>query len=157
MQPADGEDVTASGVPESPVVVPVGRHRRHEFPGRSHVVKVRFTAVEMEAVDEAARMAGLRPAGYVGWAGKVMAEQIVGGAGDGTGQPLAAGTDRELLTELIQARLALRRFGVNVNQAVAAINSGAPAPAWLQQAVAGSERAVERVNAAASAVARRLA
>ncbi len=63
--------------------------------------------------------------------------------------------DQELLAELIQARLALRRFGVNLNQAVAAINSGAPVPVWLEQAVAGGDRAVARVDEAAAAVARR--
>lgn len=34
----------------------------------------------------------------------------------------SAWEDRELLTELIQARLALRRYGVNVNQAAAVLN-----------------------------------
>ena len=68
----------------------------------------------------------------------------------------SAGQDRQLLEELIQARLALRRYGVNVNQAVAALNSGGPAPLWLEQAVAGSNRAVARVDEATAALTRRL-
>ena len=68
----------------------------------------------------------------------------------------SAGQDRQLLEELIQARLALRRYGVNVNQAVAAFNSGGPAPLWLEQAVAGSNRAVARVDEATTALTRRL-
>ena len=68
----------------------------------------------------------------------------------------SAGQDRHLLEELIQARLALRRYGVNVNQAVAALNSGGPAPVWLEQAIAGSNRAVARVDEATAALTRRL-
>ena len=68
----------------------------------------------------------------------------------------SAGQNRQLLEELIQARLALRRYGVNVNQAVAALNSGGQAPVWLAQAVAGSDRAVARVDEATVAPTRRL-
>ena len=68
----------------------------------------------------------------------------------------SAGQDRHLLEELIQARLALRRYGVNVNQAVVALNSGGPAPVWLEQAIAGSNRAVARVDEATAALTRRL-
>ena len=68
----------------------------------------------------------------------------------------SAGQDRHLLEELIQARLALRRYGVNVNQAVAALNSGGAAPVWLEQAVVGSNRAVARVDEATAALTRRL-
>ena len=68
----------------------------------------------------------------------------------------SAGGDRELLAELIQARLALRRYGVNVNQVAAVLNSGGHAPVWLEQAVAGSNRAVARVDEATLALIRRL-
>jgi len=54
------------------------------------------------------------------------------------------------------ARTQVRRFAVNVNQAVAALHSGAGVPPWLQAAVEGSTRAVRSVDAAAATVARRL-
>ena len=66
------------------------------------------------------------------------------------------GENKAVLEELVQARLALRRYGVNVNQAVAALNSGGQATVWLEQAVAGSDRAVARVDAATAALTRRL-
>ena len=66
----------------------------------------------------------------------------------------SAGENRQLLEELIQARLALRRYGVNVNQAVAALNSVGQAPVWLEQAVAGSDRAVARVDEVTAALTR---
>jgi hypothetical protein len=67
------------------------------------------------------------------------------------------GEGRELLAELIQARLALRRYGVNVNQAARVLNSCGQAPGWLEEAVAGGDRAVARMDAAAALLARRLA
>ena len=55
-----------------PVVTPVavaavaaGRHRRHRFPARGHVVKVLYGEEERAAVQVAAELAGLRPSGYV--------------------------------------------------------------------------------------------
>ena len=47
------------------------------------------------------------------------------------------------------ARAQVRRFGGNVNQAVAALNSTGEAPDWLSQAVELTARAVGRVDAAA--------
>mgnify|MGYP000389074695 CR=1 FL=1 len=49
-----------------------------------------------------------------------------------TGTSRCPHQDRELLAELIQARLALRRYAVNlnVNQIAAALNSGGQAPVW---------------------------
>jgi hypothetical protein len=144
----------------------LGRHRRHQSPARDHVVKVLYAPAERAAVEQAAGLAGLRPSSYVAWAAVAMAEQVLDGPRSGVqgSEPTSAADrvrsvsgDRELLAELIQARLALRRFGVNLNQAVAALHSGAPAPAWLEQAVAGGDRAVARVDAAAAALARRLA
>ncbi len=140
----------------------LGRHRRHQFPAREHLVKVMYATDERRAVEQAAEVRGLRTSSYVGMAALEMAQSLLEGcrAGDappeaGAGGRRRAREDQELLAELIQARLALRRFGVNLNQAVAAINSGAPVPVWLEQAVAGGDRAVARVDEAAAAVARR--
>ena len=63
---------------------------------------------------------------------------------------------RELLAELVQARLALRRYAVNVNQIAAALNSSGAAPVWLDLAVAGADRAVARLDAVAQRPVRRL-
>ncbi len=142
-----------------------GRHRRHRFPAREHTVKARYDGQELAVVQQAAGAAGMRAGGYVASAALMMAQQLlendpVRGAGPvGPGQPpvVTDGEDRVLLAELIQARLALRRYGVNLNQAALMLNSGGPAPVWLQQAVAGGDRAVARVDQAAAALARRLA
>jgi len=68
----------------------------------------------------------------------------------------ASAADRAVLAELLQARTALRRYGVNLNQAVAALNSGAGAPVWLLQAVSGCARAAGRVDEVTVQLSRRL-
>ena len=141
-----------------------GRHRQHRFPARGNALKVLYGDDELAAVQQAAALAGLRPSSYVAAAALAMARQV---AVDGPGAQAASGPsgraaalmptqDRELLAELMRSRVAVRRFGTNVNQAVAALNSGQPPPVWLERAVAGCERAVARLDEAAAAVARRL-
>ena len=49
----------------------------------------------------------------------------------------------------------MRRFGGNVNQAVAALNSTGEAPEYLVRAVELTARAVRRVDEAAEALMRR--
>ncbi len=152
---------------EVEAAVPLGRHRPHRFPARGHVVKVLYSEEERDTVERAAEVAGLRPSSYVAAAALRMAQGVLEARED-VGQDGATEIrqvvvawsdreDRELLAELIQARLALRRYGVNVNQAAAVLNSGGNAPVWLEQAIAGGDRAVVRVDAAAAALARRLA
>jgi len=79
---------------------------------------------------------------------------FVGAAASGSAGP-AASESREALAELMAARAAVRRFGVNVNQAVAALNATGEAPDWLGQAVEATVRAVGRVDAAAELLMRR--
>lgn len=158
-EPAAAE-LSAAQAAQGPKVL--GRHRRHQFPARTHLVKVMYAPDERQAVEQAAEVRGLRTSSYVGVAALELAHSLLEGrsvddaesGGGGRGRRWVK-EDRQLLTELIQARLALRRFGVNLNQAVAAINSGAPVPVWLEQVVSGGGRAVARVDEAAAAVARR--
>jgi len=143
-----GEERVATA-PEvaAPAVGEAARHRQHRFPGRDKVVKVRYDADEHAAVASAAGRAGLTTAGYVASAALAAATDKL----PPTQAPL-----RELLSELLAARTALRRYAVNVNQAVAALNSGADAPVWLQRAAAGAARAVARVDEVTAQVSRQL-
>ena len=99
------------------------------------------------------------------FAALAMARQVALDEPDATAAPgspgrasaaLTPAQDRELLAELMRSRVAVRRFGTNVNQAVAALHSGQEPPVWLEQAVVGGDRAVARVDAAAAALVRRL-
>lgn len=123
------------------------RDRQHRFPGRKNALKVLYDNVEVAAVRSAADVAGLTPTGFVAAAGLTLA---------GAALPPALSADRQLLAELLQTRTALSRYGTNLNQAVAALHSGAGAPVWLLQAVAGCARAADGVDALTAALARRL-
>lgn len=144
-----------------------GRHRRHRSPARPHALKVLYGDDEHSTILRAAEVAGLRPSSYVAAAALAMAEQAHSdrhhGQADGPGaadrrrgSALTPHHDRELLAELVQARLALRRYAVNVNQIAAALNSSGAAPVWLDRAVAGADRAVARLDAVAQRLVRRL-
>jgi uncharacterized protein (DUF1778 family) len=141
-----------------------GRHRRHRSPARQRALKVLYGDDEWFVVAQAAEFAGLRPSSYVATSALAAAEQVVhhetlAEQRTGRGRRTMSATptaDRELLAELIQARVALRRFAVNVNQAAAVLNTIGKAPAWLEQAVTGAARAVERTDTAAGLVAMRL-
>jgi hypothetical protein len=145
-EPAAAEaDVAAVAV--DPVGGDAARHRQHRFPGPDKVVKVRYDADEHAAVASAAGRAGLTTAGYV-------ASAALAAATD-TSPPTQAPL-RELLSELLAARTALRRYAVNLNQAVAALNAGADAPVWLPRAAAGASRAVAGVDEVTAQVSRQL-
>lgn len=131
---------------ESEALPRVVRHRRHQFPARDRVVKVRYDDREHAVLSAAAGRAGLTVAGFLAGAGLSVA---------GQGPPPSQAADRELLAELVQLRLAIRRYAVNVNQAVAALHSTGDAPVWLARAVAGAHRAVQCVDAATGRVAGR--
>jgi hypothetical protein len=140
----DDQGIDADGVRPPDAVV---RHREHRFPGRELVVKVRYDQQEHAAVSAAAERATLTVSGFV--AGAALAST-------GVGALPSQSVDRELLGELLAIRTALRRYAVNVNQAVAALNSGGPAPVWLERAIAGADRAVARVDEATVRVSQRL-
>ena len=92
----------------------------------------------------------------VGTGGLIGATFPLGKLAAGAGVPPASSVDRALLAELLQGRTALGRYGVNLNQAVAALNSGAGAPVWLLQAVSGCARASARMDRATAELSRRL-
>lgn len=135
-------------------VVLVVQHRRHRFPGRRREVKALYDDTEYAAVAAAARRAGLTPGGYVAVAA-LNAAGASPGPNSTRAQPPAVG-DRVLLAELLEARAGLRRYAVNLNQAVIALHQGGGAPVWMRQAVSGCDRAVRRLDTVTSRLADRL-
>ncbi len=141
------EDAKAAvaGTPASPA-----RYRVRRAPARPRAVKVLYGEDELATVGRAAARAGLRPSSYVAAAALASAR--------GAEPPTSQSESRELLTELMQTRAAVRQYGTNLNQIAAALNSGGTEPPiWLVAAVAGGERATARIDGAASLLARRLA
>ncbi len=123
------------------------RHRRHRFPARTRVVKARYDDLEYAALAAAAERARLTPSGFLAGAGLAAA---------GRSSTPSQSVDRELLAELLSLRAAIRRYAVNVNQAVVLMHSTGETPVWLSRAVAGAHRAVVSADAATQRVARRL-
>jgi len=117
-----------------------GRARRYTR-ARDRQVNFRATAEEYELLAEAAHSAGLTPSGY--------AAEAALAAARGVRAPSLTPV-REALVELMAARTQVRRFAVNVNQAVKALNATGEAPVWLAAAVTITDRAVERLDGAAA-------
>ncbi len=99
-------DETSAGATEPPQVssvegadvllVGVARHRRHRFPARTESARARYDEGEMAVVAAAAARAGMTPSGYVAATALAVASDS---------RPPDASGDRELLGELLQARL----------------------------------------------------
>ena len=142
--PASPADLAASTEVEASARVV--RHRQHQFPARERVVKVRYDDREHAVLAAAADRAGLTPAGFLARGGLSVA---------GEGPPPSQAADRELLAELFRVRLSIRRYAVNVNQAVAALHSTGMAPVWLSRAIAGAHQAVSSADEATRWVAGR--
>lgn len=121
-----------------------GRHRPHGKPSRDRRVNLRLSDAEFAALAAAAGTAGLTPAGF--------ATEAALAAARGEGMPEHRAL-RSLLVELMAARTQVRRYGVNVNRAVAQLQATGEAPGWLERAAAGAQRGVERLDAAAGEVA----
>jgi hypothetical protein len=120
------------------------RDRRHQRPGRPRQLKLRLSESEFAELVEAAVDAGLTPSGYAAEAALAAAR----GTRPSAGQPW-----RAALGEVMAARAQVRRFGVNVNQAVRVLNATGEAPEWLRQAVETTEQAVLSLDEAAGRLA----
>jgi len=146
--PPEGLDDEAQG--DSPSGKDGGRavrHRRHRFTARTRVVRARYDEQEYAALAAAAERARLTPSGFLAGAGLAAAIH------DPT--PLQS-VDGELLAELLSLRGRIRRYAVNVNQAVVLMRSTGETPVRLFRAVAGAHRAVASADAATQRVARRM-
>src|SRR5664280_3846940 len=145
MSEQPGTDDPADTAPEAGAVV-VTRHRDHHFLARGRRITVRLEYTELAAIELAACRVGLTPTGYVGAVALAAARGTV---------PPAPSQTRQALAELMAARTQMRRFGTNVNQAVAALHTTGDSPEWLAPAVEVTARAVRRVDEAAAVLMRR--
>lgn len=121
-----------------------GRHRSHQRPARDRRVLLRLSGEEHAALVEAAGRVGLTAAGF--------AAEVALSAARGEAAPPAHGEMRGLLVELVAGRTQVRRYGLNVNRAVAQLAATGAAPGWLERAAAGADRGVARLDEAAGQV-----
>lgn len=106
---------------------------------------LRFDELEYDRVRAAAGEAWLTMSGYAAVAALAAASQEA---------PPSATPLRSALAELMAARTQVRRYAVNVNQAVTVLHATGEPPLWLEDAIAMTYQAVSRVDSAAALVAR---
>ena len=123
------------------------RKRRYRHGPRGHGVYVRYDDAEFAVLEAAAGRAGLATTAYVGEASVAAARGS---------SPPSTSVLYQLAEEMIAARLQVRRYGANVNQAVAALHSTGQPPDWLAAATRRCDQAVQALDAAVAAIVRRL-
>jgi hypothetical protein len=155
--PAGGDALTGRGQPgartsleETPLTLRRNQRRHREATRRqrkrSHRIVVLFDDSEFEDLSRAAGASGLTESGWAADAALAAARS----------QPAPdTGMSRQILLEMMAARTQVRRVGVNLNQAVAALNATGEPPLWLSSAVDMAERTVRRLDEAATALAHR--
>ena len=135
----------AQGGPRRPGAL--SRRRARQAVRRVRSVRFGLTEEEYGELGEAASQAGMAKGAYAAHATLAAARGLM----NPTDAPF-----RQALTELIRAAGLVRRVGVNLNQAVAKLNTTGQRSGDLLPYAAESVRRAERLDAAAEAVRRRL-
>lgn len=155
---------TRTGTPGSPTdpntgTDPAGPGRRYRPRGemvRDRRLTPRFTDAELSQIKTAADAAEMTVTGFCALAALAVARRQPGEA-DRVGEaPAGVEELAELQRELFAARTAINRTGVNLNQAVATLNSTGQPPVWLEHAVQRVTRAVVEVDTVVARIHRRL-
>jgi hypothetical protein len=137
---------TADGDTAARVAIPSGRRSRQRV-RRPQRVEFSLTEEEYRELGRAAARAGLARGAYAAEAALAVAR----GAASPTDSHF-----RELLGEFVRAAGLVRRIGVNLNQAVAKLNATGQRSGDLLPYAAESLRRVERLDAAAEDLRRKL-
>jgi hypothetical protein len=135
---------------------PRGRYRPRGEMVRGRRLTPRFTDAELSQIKAAAEAAQMSVTGFCALAALAVARRKPGEAGRAGEAPAGVEELAELQRELFAARTAVNRTGVNLNQAVAALNSTGQPPVWLEHAVQRVTRAVAEVDTVVARIHRRL-
>jgi len=139
--------------PNEPVARTRRRYRPRVSTSRGYRLTPRFSDEELDAIRDAAEAADMTLTGFCALAALAVARRQFAAAPSGPSRDELADLQRQLFA----ARVAVNRVGVNLNQAVAELNTTGAAPVWLKQAVARSVRAVEELDVVVSLIHRQLA
>lgn len=134
------------------------KKRPRQDPPRGRRVFLRLSEQEYDEIARAATHHGRTPTGYAAEAA-VRAAQATNQQHDGTGVDAAGapvGSLREALVQLMQARVQVRRVGVNLNQAVLMLNATGDTPPNLLAAIERADAVVAELDARATELARRI-
>jgi hypothetical protein len=160
---ADTEN-TSTGAPSAPAdptsstgpAAPGRRYRPSGATVRDQRLTPRFTDAELSTIQVAADAAQMTVTGFCALAALAVARRKPGEPGRAGEAPPGVEELAELQRELFAARNAVNRTGVNLNQAVAALNSTGRPPVWLEHAIARVTRAVAEMDTVVARIHRRL-
>lgn len=155
---------TSTGTPSAPTdptnstspAAPGRRYRPRGETVRDQRLTPRFTDAELSQIKAAADAAQMTVTGFCALAALAVARRRPGDAGRAGTAPAGVEELAELQRELFAARNAVNRTGVNLNQAVAALNSTGQPPVWLEHAVSRVVNAVAEVDTVVARIHRRL-
>ena len=159
-----GTENTSTGTPSVPTdpssssgpAAPGRRYRPRGTSVRDQRLTPRFTEAELSAIQAAADAAQMTVTGFCALAALAVARRRAGEAGRAGEAPAGVEELAELQRELFAARNAVNRTGVNLNQAVAQLNSTGRPPVWLEHAVNRVTRAVAEVDTVVARIHHRL-
>jgi hypothetical protein len=156
----DTENVS-TGTPDDPTTstgtaAPGRRYRPRGETVRDQRLTPRFTEAELSQIQAAADAAQMTVTGFCALAALAVARRKPGEPGNADEAPAGVEELAELQRELFAARTAINRTGVNLNQAVAALNSTGHPPVWLEHAVNRVVRAVAEVDTVVARIHHRL-
>jgi hypothetical protein len=138
-------------------VAPGRRYRARGESARVRRLTPRFTDEELAAIRAAAEAAQMTLTGFSALAALAAARRQPGRAGPAGDTPVVdADGLAEMQRELFAARTAVNRAGVNLNQAVAQLNTTGQPPVWLEHAVDRVARAVAVLDGVVAGIDRRL-
>ena len=125
------------------------QRRRARQRGRLRTCRIAISVdqAEQAELEQAARSEGLTLSAYV-------ADKALAAARRAT--PAAMGPLREALAELIHATVQVQKVGVNLNQAVAALNATGEAPGNLLQYARYATAVIERLDQVVARISKRL-
>ena len=125
------------------------QHRRTRRQGRSRLCRISISVDQDEHAElgRAAQQEGLTLSAFV-------AEKALAAARHLT--PPATGPFREALAELVRATVQVQKVGVNLNQAVAALNATGEPPGNLLQYARYAAVVIDRLDQIAAKISRRL-
>lgn len=132
---------------ESPF--PLDQRRRVRHPGRQRPCRIAISVDEAERgeLERAAREEGLTVSAYVADKALAAARHVT---------PSNVGPLREALADLVRATFHVQKVGVNLNQAVAALNSTGEDPGNLMQYARYATVVIERLDQVAAKISQHL-
>jgi hypothetical protein len=135
---------------------PRGADRRHRFPGRQRRINLRFDPDEHRDVTAAAIRAGLTPSGFCADVALAASRGVAHAAHPVAGVDITWAELASLQRDLFAVRTVATELGIELGNAVEAINTVDQAPPWLGHAIHHAELTLSRIDTLVDRIDQRL-